>query len=263
MVIGLYYLTAQRKGAKGEGRYFGSTDEVRHAYHAGDISLHAMITLRLDDEERTRLETTPGRLFVNAIMPEGIEYINHELDKKKLSMLVDELYRKVGAQETAKTLDRVMQLGFKYSTQSGTSVSVADVVVPTGKRDKIRQAEEEVEMIETQFRRGLLTPEERYQRVCAIWTETKEAVTEDMLANFDRFNPVYMMASLVQGVTRVRSVSWLVCAAWLRTPPVKRLKCPLRQTSGKASPFWNTSFPATVRGKAWRIQPLRRQTRVT
>lgn len=194
MVIGLYYLTAQRKGAKGEGRYFGSTDEVRHAYHAGDISLHAMITLRLDDEERTRLETTPGRLFVNAIMPEGIEYINHELDKKKLSMLVDELYRKVGAQETAKTLDRVMQLGFKYSTQSGTSVSVADVVVPTGKRDKIRQAEEEVEMIETQFRRGLLTPEERYQRVCAIWTETKEAVTEDMLANFDRFNPVYMMA---------------------------------------------------------------------
>ncbi len=87
-----------------------------------------------------------------------------------------------------------MQLGFKYSTKSGTSVSVADIVVPTGKHDKIRQAEDEVEMIETQFRRGLLTPEERYQRVCSVWTRTKEEVTDEMLANFDRFNPVYMMA---------------------------------------------------------------------
>ncbi|HHY15699.1 MAG TPA: DNA-directed RNA polymerase subunit beta' [Firmicutes bacterium] len=194
MVIGLYYLTAHRPGAKGEGRYFGSVDEVSHAYHGGSISLHALITLRLDDEEKTRLETTPGRLFINSILPESVEYINHELDKKSLSLLVDELYKKVGAQETAQVLDRVMQLGFKYSTKSGTSVSVADIVVPTGKHDKIRQAEDEVEMIETQFRRGLLTPEERYQRVCSVWTRTKEEVTDEMLANFDRFNPVYMMA---------------------------------------------------------------------
>ncbi len=192
MVIGLYYLTAHKEGAKGEGRYFGSVDEVTHAYNAGAISLHAMITLRKEDD--TRLETTAGRLFVNGIMPEGMEYINHELDKKKLGLLVDRLYRKVGATETARILDDVMQLGFKYSTQSGTTVSVADIAVPPTKDERIRTAEAEVEQIEIQFRRGLLTPEERYQRVCELWTETKDTVTKEMLNNFDKFNPVYMMA---------------------------------------------------------------------
>lgn len=194
MVIGLYYLTAHQEGAKGEGRYFGSIDEVTHAYNAGSISLHAMITLRLDDENKTRLKTTAGRLFVNAIMPEGLEYINHELDKKKLVSLVDRLYKKEGATETARILDKIMQLGFEFGTRSGTTVSVEDIAVPSGKHQRIRSAEEEVEQVEAQYRRGLLTPEERYQRVCTIWTKTKEIVTKDMLDNFDKFNPVYMMA---------------------------------------------------------------------
>ena len=194
MVIGLYYLTAVKEGAKGEGRYFGSIDEVIHAYNAGAISLHAMITLRLDDEERTRLETTAGRLFVNAILPEGMEYINHELDKKKLVNLVESLYKTIGANDTAKILDEIMQLGFQFSTQSGTTVSVEDIAVPPTKHQRIRAAEEEVEQIEAQFRRGLLTPEERYQRVCTVWTKVKEVVTKEMLDNFDKFNPVYMMA---------------------------------------------------------------------
>ena len=194
MVIGLYYLTAHQEGAKGEGRYFGSIEEVLHAYHAGSISLHAMITLRLDDEERTRLQTTPGRLLVNEILPEGMEYINHALDKKRLGALVDRLYKNVGANETAKVLDEIMQLGFEYSTRSGTTVSIADIAVPATKHERIRSAEEEVEKIEAQFRRGLLTPEERYQRVCTVWTKTKEIVTQEMLDNFDKFNPVYMMA---------------------------------------------------------------------
>ena len=194
MVIGLYYLTAVKEGAKGEGRYFGSIDEVIHAYNAGAISLHAMITLRLDDEERTRLETTAGRLFVNAILPEGMEYINHELDKKILVNLVESLYKSIGANDTAKILDEIMQLGFQFSTQSGTTVSVEDIAVPPTKHQRIRAAEEEVEQIEAQFRRGLLTPEERYQRVCTVWTKVKEVVTKEMLDNFDKFNPVYMMA---------------------------------------------------------------------
>ncbi|HBG02042.1 MAG TPA: DNA-directed RNA polymerase subunit beta', partial [Firmicutes bacterium] len=194
MVIGLYYLTAVREGAKGEGRYFGSIDEVTHAYNAKAISLHAMITLRLDDQEHTRLQTTAGRLFVNAILPEGMDYINHELDKKKLVSLVERLYKNIGATETARVLDEIMQLGFQFSTQSGTTVSVEDIAVPPTKHQRIRTAEEEVEQIEAQYRRGLLTPEERYQRVCTVWTKTKEIVTKEMLDNFDKFNPVYMMA---------------------------------------------------------------------
>ncbi|HHT69492.1 MAG TPA: DNA-directed RNA polymerase subunit beta' [Firmicutes bacterium] len=194
MVIGLYYLTAHKEGALGEGRYFGSVDEVIHAYNSGTISLHAMITLRLDDEKRTRLQTTAGRLFVNEILPEGMDYINHELDKKKLGNLVERLYKNEGSNETARVLDEIMQLGFEYGTRSGTTVSIADIAVPATKHQRIRAAEEEVEQIEAQFRRGLLTPEERYQRVCTIWTRTKETVTRDMLENFDKFNPVYMMA---------------------------------------------------------------------
>ncbi|HBN96963.1 MAG TPA: DNA-directed RNA polymerase subunit beta', partial [Firmicutes bacterium] len=161
MVIGLYYLTAHKEGAKGEGSYFGSIDEIIHAYNAGAISLHARIVLRQDDEARTRLETTAGRLFVNEILPEGMDYINHELDKKKLGNLVERLYKDEGAAVTAKVLDEIMQLGFEFSTRSGTTVSVADIAVPASKHGRIRDAEEEVEQIEAQFRRGLLTPEER------------------------------------------------------------------------------------------------------
>lgn len=192
MVIGIYYLTSQRDGVPGEGRYFGSIDEVRHAYEAGAVSLHAKITLRKPDG--SRLETTPGRLFFNEIMPEDMDYINEVIDKKKLGVLVDKLYRRTGASETAKTLDKIMRLGFQYSTRSGTTVSIEDVSVPAGKHEKVRQAEAEVDQIENQFRRGLLTAEERYQRVCDVWTRTKEAVTKEMLEKFDHFNPVYMMA---------------------------------------------------------------------
>ena len=194
MVIGLYYLTSVKEGAPGEGRYFGSEEEVLHAYNSGSISLHAKIILRLDDEARTRLETTTGRLLVNSIMPEGFGFINEALDKKKLANLVDRLYKQLGAAETAHVLDKIMQLGFLYSTRSGTTVSIADIAVPATKNERIRAAEEEVEQIEQQYRRGLLTAEERYQRVCAVWTRTREVVTKDMLDNFDNFNPVYMMA---------------------------------------------------------------------
>lgn len=194
MVIGLYYLTAHKEGAKGEGRFFGNINEVIHAYNARSISLHAMITLRQDDEERTRLQTTAGRLFVNSILPDSIEFINQELDKKSLGVLVDKLYKKEGSAKTAKILDEIMQLGFKFGTSSGTTVSVADITIPEGKDERIRSAEKEVDQIEMQYRRGLLTPEERYERVCNVWTKTKDIVTEEMLVNFDKFNPVYMMA---------------------------------------------------------------------
>ena len=124
----------------------------------------------------TRVETPPP-LLVNNILPEGFGFINEALDKKKLANLVDRLYKQYGAQETAHALDRIMQLGFRFSTRSGTTVSIADIAVPPTKHDRIHAAEEEVEQIEQQYRRGLLTAEERY-RGCAVWNQDQRAGPE-------------------------------------------------------------------------------------
>ena len=191
MVIGIYYLTLEREGALGEGRYFGSFEEAYLAYYNKSIDLHARITVRYKDE---RITTTLGRMIFNSVLPEDMEYYNVELDKSKMGKLVEELYNTVGLEECAEILDKIKDLGFHYSTRSGTTVSVADIVVPEAKHDLVAQAEQEVDTIEIQHRRGLLTAEERYQRICDIWTRTKEEVTEKMLENFSKFNPVYMMA---------------------------------------------------------------------
>ena len=191
MVIGIYYLTLERPGAKGENRYFGSFEEAYLAYYNKVIDLHAKIIVRHKGE---RLTTTLGRLIFNSVLPDNMEYYNAELDKTKLGELVEELYNTVGLDECAKILDQIKDLGFHYSTQSGTTVSVADIVVPEAKHELVNEAEKEVDTIEMQHRRGLLTAEERYQRICDIWTRTKEQVTEKMLENFSKFNPVYMMA---------------------------------------------------------------------
>ncbi len=190
MVIGLYYLTSQKDGVKGEGKYFGSLEEVIHAYEAGELSLHAKIYVREGDSRR---ETTAGRYLFNSVLPEEMEYYETELDRKKLGPLVETLYKKVGAQRTAETLDKIKELGYRYGTLSGATVSVDDIIVPISKQERITEAEKEVEQIELQYRRGLLTADERYQRICDIWTRTKEVVTKEMLENFDKFNPIYMM----------------------------------------------------------------------
>ncbi len=191
MVIGIYYLTLQRDGAKGEGSYFGSLDEVNHAYFNNELSLHAKIQVRFDGQ---RIHTTTGRLFVNSVLPKELDYYETELDKKKLGVLVDSLYNKVGATRCAETLDKIKELGYRFGTRSGTTVSVADIIVPETKHSRVETAEKDVDQIEVQHRRGLLTADERYQRICDIWTRTKETVTKEMLANFHKFNPIYMMA---------------------------------------------------------------------
>lgn len=191
MVIGIYYMTLQRDGVKGEGSYYGSLEEVMHAYEVGALHIHAKITVRYDGK---KVQTTTGRFLFNSVLPEEMDYYEDSLDKKKLGVLIEELYSKVGAAVTAQTLDKIKDLGYRFGTQSGTTVSVADIVVPESKSTLVTQAEQEVERIETQHRRGLLTQDERYQRICDIWTRTKQVITQDMLKKFSKFNPVYMMA---------------------------------------------------------------------
>ena len=191
MVIGIYYLTMEKAGAEGEGLYFGSVEEAEMAYYNNQIDLHARTLVR---HKGKRINTTLGRLIFNSVLPETMEHYDTEVDKDRLGAIVEELYNTVDMDQCAEILDRIKALGYHYSTQSGTTVSVADIVVPPTKHELVVQAEKEVDIIEMQHRRGLLTAEERYQRICDIWTRAKEEVTEAMLDNFSKFNPVYMMA---------------------------------------------------------------------
>ena len=192
MVIGCYYLTSVKEGAQGEGRVFGSPDEVRLAYTEGTLSLHALIQVRIDGE---RIETTPGRIFFNDVLPDELGFYNEVIDRKTLGRLVDNLYRRFGSTRTAQVLDEIKRIGFTYATRSGTTVGITDVAVPPEKKEILEKAEQLVEQVEEQHRRGLLTHDERYQRICDIWARANDEVTKAMWEGLDPFNPVYMMAN--------------------------------------------------------------------
>ena len=191
MVIGCYYLTQQREGARGEGRRFASPEEVHMAYADGQVDIHAKIKVRWNGKS---VETTVGRVFFNEILPSEMEFYNEIVDSKELARLVGRLYRAFGNTRTAEVLDQVKFLGFHYATISGTTVALEDVTSPPEKDELIKAAEEQVDIVEQQHRRGLLTAEERYQRICDIWTRAKDEVTKAMREHSDDFNPIWMMA---------------------------------------------------------------------
>src|SRR5690625_3708607 len=192
MVIGCYYLTQARKEATGSGRVFASSDEVLMALAEGTITLHSWVKVRMNGE---LLETTPGRIIFNEALPEDMPYINEPVGRDQLGPLVTNLYRRYGNAKTAEVLDEIKRIGFHYATRSGTTVGITDIATPAAKERLIQEAEAEVEKVEQQHRRGLLTSEERYQRVCDIWARVKDEVTREMWDNLDPFNPVYMMAN--------------------------------------------------------------------
>lgn len=191
MVIGSYYLTLEKEGATGEGMVFGSLEEMLLAYYHKAVSLHARIKIRLEGKVK---ETTVGRAIFNSIIPEELGYWEVTIDKKKLAELVDEAYDKIGPARTAALLDNLKAMGYHYATISGTTIAVPDIEIPPQKTELLDVAETEVNKVDLQHRRGLITEEERYRRVCDIWTQAKDDVTQAMLDNLDSFNPVYMMA---------------------------------------------------------------------
>jgi DNA-directed RNA polymerase subunit beta' len=197
MVLGVYFLTAQRDGSLGEGLVFGSKDEAVLAFEAGEVDLQATVELREKQAngERTRLVTTVGRMIFNTALPADFEYVNHEVGKKELSRIVERFTAERTMTETVEILDNVKALGFHYATRAGITISVSDVKVPENKWDILDEPEETVERIDKQYRRGLITNEERHQRVVDIWTKATEDVSIAMENNFDKFNPIYMMAN--------------------------------------------------------------------
>lgn len=192
MVLGGYYLTIERPGDLGEGKIFKDYDEAVLAYQTGAVSLHAKITVRYNGE---RLETTVGRLIFNSVIPKELGYYNHVLTKKELGRIVEDSYRKLGYAATAKVLDGLKKLGFTYSTRAGMTIAVNDITIPEEKKTILAEAEMQVKKVEQQFRRGLITDDERYRKVIGIWNKATDDVTKALMTTLDRFNPVYMMAN--------------------------------------------------------------------
>ena len=208
MVLGAYYLTVERAGEKGEGKIFKDYNEMIHAYANGDVGIHApvKVRLKLNKEDKGKLvESTVGRFIFNENIPQDLGFvdrskdqysleINSVVDKKKLGVIIDKCFRKHGNSVTADILDHIKEMGFKFSTIGAISISMGDVIIPKEKYTMITKAEIEVEKFEKSFRRGLISEEERYEKVIEIWNQTTEDVTEVLMDGLDPMNNIYIMA---------------------------------------------------------------------
>ena len=195
MVLGCYYLTKAKPGAKGEGMSFHSVDEAMAALDNGFIELHSLINVRMDHQ---LVNTTVGRLTFNEVLPKGTPFINQVTDRKELARIVRETFTSFGQTVTVEFLDNLKQLGFEYATRSGVTVSIDDLVVPDEKNELIADARSEVAKITKRYERGVITNSERYNQVIDIWTRATNEISGVMFANLAHqkqgFNPVYMMA---------------------------------------------------------------------
>jgi DNA-directed RNA polymerase subunit beta' len=222
MVLGVYYLTRPRPGAKGEGRTFGSVDEVLMALDSGEVETQTAIRLRYSgplidmttayDEQALMhaeaieaknhmLNTTVGRVLLHDYMPKEFPFINGLLKKKGLGQLVSFTYLRYGPELTVTMLDHIKQLGFYYATKAGITISIDDLIVPPGKREFVENAQNEVVKVDQQYRDGAITNGERYNKVIAIWSDVTEKISDMMFNEMERaekamhgFNPILLMA---------------------------------------------------------------------
>jgi len=222
MVMGCYYLTYERPGARGEGTTYGSVDEAMIAYEAGYIELQAVITL-ITEEFEDDLQTTPGRLIFNQVLlPEGLEYHNTVMDKQTLKELTSECYRVIGNERTAVVLDQIKYLGFRYATQAGVTIAISDIKVPEDKPALLEEASNAINELEDQFSNGLLSEEEKYQHTVDIWRETGEQMQKKVEDNMHRYGGVYTMA--VSGAKgSISQISQMAGMRGLMTDPKGRI----------------------------------------
>jgi len=195
MVLGCYYLTNIRPGARGEGSRFRDFEEAELAHQLGIISLHAEIELRVGDDGAQRLKTSVGRILFNDVLPAEFRYCNQVVDKATLKRLVSDCYRLLGSAPTVAMVDNLKKLGFEYASKSGTSIAAKDIEVPRDKAKLLEEGDEKVAVIESQFNRGLITEDERYNSTIEVWTETTDKITETISQSLDRYGGIYMMAT--------------------------------------------------------------------
>jgi DNA-directed RNA polymerase subunit beta' len=185
VVLGIYYMTREKISAKGEGSIFADINEVHRAYESGNIDLQAKIKVRLKnkEEELNLVDTTVGRAILSGILPKELDFelINKPLDSKAISSLINMAYRHSGLKETVIFADKLMYLGYEYSTKSGSSICVDDCQIPTDKNEIISGAESEVKEIESQYSSGLVTQGEKYNKVIDIWSRANEKVASSLM----------------------------------------------------------------------------------
>ena len=213
MVLGIYYLTQERPGVKGEGKAFKSVNEAILAYENGECTLHSRIKVRIsktapDGEVVTGVvESTLGRFIFNEILPQDLGYVDRsvkenlllpEVDfhvgKKQLKQILERVINTHGASRTAEVLDDVKSIGYKYSTKAAMTVSISDMTVPAQKAEMLAQAQKTVDTISKNYRRGLITEEERYRAVVETWQETDKELTDVLINGLDQYNNIFMMA---------------------------------------------------------------------
>jgi DNA-directed RNA polymerase subunit beta' len=208
IVLGIYYMTRERPYVKGEGKMFSNPEEVRIAYDANEVDLHARIKVRLDGE---LVETTVGRILLREILPEEIPFrlVNKVMKKSELANLIDYCYRYGGDKKTVLLSDRLKGLGYYYATLAGISISLDDMLIPSNKGKLLQEAQQEIERVQEQYTEGLITDGERYNKVIDIWAQVTEDIAGVMLKELgseevvaragekqttESLNPIYIMA---------------------------------------------------------------------
>ena len=213
MVLGIYYLTQERPGAEGEGKFFKNVNEAILAYENKVITLHSMITVRVHgfDQEGNpiagNVKSTLGRFIFNEILPQDLGFVDRSIPENALALEVDfhvgkkglkQILEKVinthGATKTAEVLDAIKSMGYKYSTRAAMTVSISDMTVPPQKPEMIAKAQKTVDLIGRNYKRGFITEEERYKEVIKTWQQTDDELTHALLSGLDKYNNIYMMA---------------------------------------------------------------------
>ena len=192
IVLGSYYLTQERSGLKGEGRVFSDKAGAELAFYDREVTLHTKIKVRIDNE---LVNTTAGRIIFNNILPHGMPFVNDALEKTKLSKVVANCYKLFGHDATVKILDDIKRIGFEHATLAGISISVDDLLIPEDKKKVILNSKKEVNSVEEQYKKGIITERERYNKIVDIWTHATDKVSDMIFEQLDPFNPIFMMAN--------------------------------------------------------------------
>ena len=211
MVLGSYYLTLQKDKDLGEGKVFKDFNEALMAYNEKVISLHAKINIRFttvigEQKYNKMIQTTVGRMIFNSAIPQDLGYVDRSdpenilkpeisflVGKKQISDIIDRCIKVHGTTKTAEVLDKIKSLGYQYSTKGAITISVSDAIIPPQKKDLLELAESKIEKITKQYRRGLISNDERYGLVVKVWEETTKKVSDALTENLDKYNPIFMM----------------------------------------------------------------------
>ncbi|MDP8264359.1 MAG: DNA-directed RNA polymerase subunit beta' [Candidatus Aceula lacicola] len=221
IILGLYYLTKDKVDGPGKGRLFASREEAIIAYHDGLVGLHSRIKLRLknekvwgeerpslvitqqqalgegekdDSSKNQTIETTIGRIVFNNLLPKSFGFVNDTMAKKKVGAVISDCYKRFAQNVTVVLLDDLKALGFRSATDAGISISISDMTIPEEKKTLVKNSKQEVAKVEDQYRKGIITARERYNKIIDIWTHTTESISDLVFKGMDPFNPVFIMA---------------------------------------------------------------------